>query len=48
MHDALSNRENALGLAPGSITLVATIETAKGLQQIESMSRAISCTRSLP
>lgn len=40
VHDALTDREKALGLAPGLVTVVATIESARGLHQLESLIRA--------
>lgn len=40
VHDALTEREEAQGLPPGSITVMATIESARGLHQLESLIRA--------
>jgi citrate lyase subunit beta/citryl-CoA lyase len=40
LNDALSDRERALGLEPGSIRVVATIETARGLARVASIARA--------
>jgi citrate lyase subunit beta / citryl-CoA lyase len=40
VHDAVSAREHSLGLPKGSIRLVATIETARGLNQVEALATA--------
>ncbi len=40
LNDALSDRERALGLELGSIRVVATIETARGLARVASIARA--------
>ncbi len=40
VHDAVSDREDALGLPRGNIRLVATIETARGLNQVEALAAA--------
>ena len=40
LHDTLSERERMLGLAPGSFSVVATIETARGLARVDSLARA--------
>lgn len=40
VHDAVSDRERILGLPPGSIRLVATIETARGLNHVEALATA--------
>lgn len=40
LHDAISARERALGLPAGGIRLVATIESARGLNQAEALAAA--------
>ncbi len=40
LNDLLSDREHALGLRSGAIRVVATIETARGLFQIDSIARS--------
>ena len=40
LHDAISDREHALGLPAGKIRLVATIETARGLAEVEMLATA--------
>lgn len=40
LNDALSDRERALGLELGSVRVVATIETARGLARLASIARA--------
>lgn len=40
LNDVLSDRERVLGLRPGAIRVVATIETARGLFQIDSIARS--------
>ncbi len=40
LNDALSDRERALGLGPGSVRVVATIETARGLSRVASLARS--------
>lgn len=37
VHDAVSDREHAIGLPRGSIRLVATIETARGLDSVDAL-----------
>jgi citrate lyase subunit beta/citryl-CoA lyase len=37
VHDAISDRERALGLPQGSVRLVATIETARGLNHVDAL-----------
>ena len=40
LNDVLSDREHALGLRSGAIRVVATIETARGLFQVDSIARS--------
>mgnify|MGYP000063309506 CR=1 FL=1 len=40
VHDAVLDRERLLGLRTGSVRLVATIETARGIAQVESIAAA--------
>ena len=40
VHDAVSNREHTLGLPQGSVRIVATIETARGLNHAEELAAA--------
>ena len=40
VHAALTDRERTLGLEAGSVSVVATIETARGVQNLDSLIRA--------